>query len=850
MLTETLVGAAAVWGVYKIRKLDTRIRILEQLVTSLKEKSPSLVADSPPVVDSLARQLAVAKSAAVAEPAAEPAPVKAPPRPASPLVNAAAPPVAKVELAKTPAASKPTPGPTPSPSAWSQSVDSAFSFVKANPFASLGVLLLLVGVSFLFSLLSANNILPPALRVALIAAVGLGAFAYGLKVEKRRPSFAVNLQGGALAIEFLSILWAYQGYHLVSAGTAFAWMAGLSSAAVGWAAYTRRGLFAFMGIIGALLTPIVASTGNGEFSSLALYTGWISVLALGIAAHLRTPFLATAALSGVSLLLAGAMRIEPGSSAITLAALLAMLLGYSNTALAWTRERFTWSARQRTSVIALLVAAPIIFVGFLGARTDVTDELCAGVLGVIALSYLASLYRAPQEWKGWLLSIGACFSLVAIGVGLEGASRAMAFSTTAFALMLISRTTKYTWAGVGAFCYWIWAVLYSLAALRGFNGMFGAHLPVPSNTLPVILTAVAALGAGYLNRGGRLSRAYTLLAVPLLALASLYHFDVPVYAPTLWTLVWGLSAMAVGTRLDWHELRLSATWVAPAALALLFSPPSHIASSLLVREIVLVGAVAMSVWLVSRYRADQHSAFSRLSQGNLATLSLVVPALVSLEINSLMAVLSMPWALFSSLVALVWASWTFATKTVRDKVQIDLNPEVAGAITLALTAVNVVFVDPTRMSQAALWAGILLLLRSTGRGSTKAGGQFARGVYVLAGGAAICTALQVIGGLLGYPNTSTLSLLFTLEMQPWVSILWAAGGVALVAHAAKRKSRKQWMQGGALLVALLAKMMLVDLGTLSLTAKVGVFLVTGVAFMALGRYSPAPPDKADTGDQA
>lgn len=37
--------------------------------------------------------------------------------------------------------------------------------------------------------------------------------------------------------------------------------------------------------------------------------------------------------------------------------------------------------------------------------------------------------------------------------------------------------------------------------------------------------------------------------------------------------------------------------------------------------------------------------------------------------------------------------------------------------------------------------------------------------------------------------------------------------------------------------------MLVDLGMLALAAKVGVFLVTGVAFMALGMYSLTPPEE-------
>jgi uncharacterized membrane protein len=837
VLTETFVGVAAVWGAHRIRKLDKQVNALERQVASLKKDSPAPLSSAPPT------HTRVVSAAPNVSPPTAPAPseLKTPP----------------VELVKVPTAPAQatvaplTPVVSGKPSAWSQSVDSAFSFVKANPFASLGVLLLLVGVGFLFSLLAASNILPPAVRIAFISLAGLGAFAFGLKVEKRRQSFALNLQGGALAVEFLSILWAYQGYDLLSAGAAFAWLAGLSTAAVGWAAYTRRGLFAFMGILGALVTPIVASTGNGEFSGLALYTGWISLLGLGIAAFLRTPFIATTALSGVSLLLAGALNIDPGNRAISVVALLAMLLGCSNTALAWTRERFSWTARQMTSIICLLLAAPIVFVGFLGVQTGVSNEFCAGVLGIVAVTYLASLYRAPRAWMGWLLSIGAGFSLVAIGVGLEGPSRAMAFSATAFGLMLASRTTKYTWAGVGAFGYWLVAATTSIAALIGANVPFlGPHSPTPSANLPVILSAVAALGAGYIGRGSQLARAYTFLAVPLLALASLYRLDVANYVLTLWTIAWAAGAMFFGTRFDWRELRLSAAWVAPATLVLLLSSLEKDSASLIAREITLMSALGMSAWLVSRYREDDGLSVSRISSEAIATLSLLFPAIASVEIYNFVDAVTLPWGLFSSLVALLWAGWTFATVQVRAKWLVDLKPEDAGIIAIALTAVNLVFVDPTRMSQAALWAGIVLLLRSMCKCTGKTGGQFVRLVHALVGAAIICTVMQVIGGFYDYSHSSTFSLLFEQAMQPWVSLLWAAGGVAIVAFATKRKWRKEWMLGGAVLLGLLVKMMLVDLGTLALEGKVGVFLVTGAAFMALGRYSPAPPAKPEIAGSA
>ena len=42
-------------------------------------------------------------------------------------------------------------------------------------------------------------------------------------------------------------------------------------------------------------------------------------------------------------------------------------------------------------------------------------------------------------------------------------------------------------------------------------------------------------------------------------------------------------------------------------------------------------------------------------------------------------------------------------------------------------------------------------------------------------------------------------------------------------------------------------MLMIDLSTFSLVAKVSVFLFMGVAFIALGAFCPLPPDEKDAG---
>jgi uncharacterized membrane protein len=78
-------------------------------------------------------------------------------------------------------------------------------------------------------------------------------------------------------------------------------------------------------------------------------------------------------------------------------------------------------------------------------------------------------------------------------------------------------------------------------------------------------------------------------------------------------------------------------------------------------------------------------------------------------------------------------------------------------------------------------------------------------------------------------------------MQPWVSLFWATGSIAVVMLGSKIGNRKMWIGGTIAIGLLMAKMLVVDLSTFSLVAKVSVFMATGIAFIGLGAYSALPP---------
>lgn len=725
--------------------------------------------------------------------------------------------------------------PRAEPSALAAAVTSLYSLVMANPFASLGMLLVLVSVGFLFSLLAASNILPPALRVFLVGAAASAVFMLGLRQEKERPALGVNLQGGALAAHFLCALWAYQGYGLIGATGAFAWMGALSSAAMAWAALRRRGLFAFMGLAGALVTPVLANTGSGEFSGLALYCTWVSAMGLAVAARLRMPTLASAALAGVSFLLGAALHLGEGSHALAVIWLVAMYAGFTAAAVLWVRGGQAWRQREVASIAGLLLGAPLVFAGFLSHKTGLPDQAVGALLGVSALVYLAHVRGAASAWRAWLMALGALLGILAIGVGLEGATRGLAFSASALALVLLSETLEHRLAPPAAMAYW------ALSLLVGMDELQAGH------QLPLLISGAVAVAAGFVMRKQAIGYGYTMLAPLVLFLPLQHPPGVPHVLLLAWFLGWAGAVTAVQRvlserTLSWPALQLSALWALPAgAVYLLGSTMPATAGAIVLREAALLAWTAMSVLTVYAMRSED--ALERFMPRDrvLAAASLAIPLAASLELVRFAGDRSFASATLFGSLALAWAVWTNVAAFATRRRSQNFQEVVAGGAAVAAVVMTALLCPP---NAAALlqWPAVGLLLLSAHMDKTP-GRHSMRWAWGVLAGTVLAQALQSIGAFQGM-HLSTLQLVFQRAMQPWVSLLWAAGAISVVLYAAKAASRRLWIGGGLAVLALALKMLLVDLSTLSLTAKVGVFLVTGVAFIVLGRFSPTPPQAA------
>lgn len=189
--------------------------------------------------------------------------------PASPRAAKAAP-----AVAFTPAA--PPRPPRPNPLAplrdW---------FFGGNTIVKAGIAILFIGLAFLAKYAAEHSNVPIEWRLAGIGAVGVALLAVGWRLRTRRAGYAQVLQGGAVAVLYLTIFAAFRFYGVLAVAPAFAMMAGVAAFSAALAVLQDARPLAVVGALGGFAAPLLLSTGSGD--QVALFSYYL-VLDLGIAA--------------------------------------------------------------------------------------------------------------------------------------------------------------------------------------------------------------------------------------------------------------------------------------------------------------------------------------------------------------------------------------------------------------------------------------------------------------------------------------------------------------------------------------------------------------------------------------
>ncbi|HEX6720704.1 MAG TPA: DUF2339 domain-containing protein, partial [Burkholderiaceae bacterium] len=266
-----VVGAVLAW---LLVRSGSQARAIAELRRALAEMRAARAADSAPVAQSATPQPAPSVQAApVPEPVVDtvPTPLVAshtaaqdtpgaatqePYRPWAPAAQA------------TPAASDPL-GPVKQ---W---------LFGGNTIVKVGVAILFIGLAFLAKFASEHVHVPIEMRLAGIGAVGVVLLVLGWRLRQRRSGYAQVLQGGAVAVLYLTLFVAFRFYGVLSALPVFALMVLVAALAAALAVLQDAKPLAVIGALGGFATPLLVSTGSGNH--VALFSYYL-VLDLGIAA--------------------------------------------------------------------------------------------------------------------------------------------------------------------------------------------------------------------------------------------------------------------------------------------------------------------------------------------------------------------------------------------------------------------------------------------------------------------------------------------------------------------------------------------------------------------------------------
>ena len=153
---------------------------------------------------------------------------------------------------------------------------------SGNIVAKVGVVVLFFGVGFLLKFAYDRGLMPPELRLLGVAAAAVGLFFTGWRLRDTRRLYGLILQGGASGLAYLDVFFALKTYGFIGPALGFGLFALLGVATTVVAVRQDSRTLAVLGLGGAFLAPVLASTGSGNHVLLFSYYMLINLFVLAV----------------------------------------------------------------------------------------------------------------------------------------------------------------------------------------------------------------------------------------------------------------------------------------------------------------------------------------------------------------------------------------------------------------------------------------------------------------------------------------------------------------------------------------------------------------------------------------
>lgn len=774
-------------------------------------------------------------------------------------------------------------------------------FTGGNTLVRSGVIVLFFGIAFLLRYVAERTTLPMEFRLAGVALAAIVMLMLGWRLRIKRPGYALAVQGGAVAILYLTVFAAMRLYSLLPPVAAFALLVFITAFAVALAVLQDSMAFAMFAAAGGFAAPLLVSTGAGDHVALFTYYAILNAGLVAIAWFRAWRPLTLLGFVATFLVgtLWGVLKYDSSKFASTEPFLILFFLFYVLIAVLFALRQppNLKGYVDGTIVFGVPVTAFALQSGLLH-DDRIALALSALCVGGLYVGLAAWLWQRHRETLRLLIE-----SFLALGI---------VFLTLAVPLALDGHWSAATWALEGAALLWVGCRQdRRLPRAAGALLQFGAGLLFAARGAHLGLDAWPVLNSNLL--GGVMIAAAAVFSTLTLkrTRANLRFYETPFAAVLfVWGVVWWLIAglSEIGRFID-------ASYVTAASL--LFLAGSAALASLLTQRLNLqmsrwpalallpMAYLALLWWggehshpfesfgwiawpaafAVLYYVICQHADKSDLEgpDGAIAaaahtfTLWLAVIVLASELVYVVgqwvaegsawrsVAWMLVPWlALIGMPAATARVAWPFGQHATTYRVFAASGLALYLVLWLLANAgfgrgdaaplPYVPLLNPLDIASGFVVFALVShwqTLQASGLAAIQ--GWNPRAVY---GGIAALAFVWLNGALLraihhiaGVPFELD-DLLRSTLVQVSLSIFWAVLALATMLLATRRAQRIVWLVGAALLAVVVAKLFLIDLSRVGSIERIVSFVVVGVLMLVIGYFSPLPPPKDDDKDAA
>jgi uncharacterized membrane protein len=761
-------------------------------------------------------------------------------------------------------------------------------FTTGNVPVKVGVVLSVIGAAFFIKEGIDRQWFPTLsieLRLMGVALFGIALLVVGWLRRETHKTFALGVQGGGIAILFITIYTSYAVYHVIAAPFAFALLVGVTVAAGVLAVLQDSRTLAVLGIVGGFMAPILTSTDTGNHVALFSYYAILNVAILGMAW-----FKSWRELNVLGFL----FTFGIGS-----------LWGYQG----YRPEHFATTEPFLVFFFALYTVIPVLF------ATRVTVQPRGFVDGSLVFGTPIAAFGLQSQLVGDTEYGLAISALVLAGVYVATATYlhrrrvdelrvllecelalGIAFLTIAVPLALNASWTSAAWALQGAAMIWLGSRQQrKLALVAGLllQLLSGAAFTLQAPELdPVPLLNGQWLGAALLALAGWFS-AFMLDPDRGGVSADEPGLRHPAVVGVLlvWSTAWWLWAgIAEIERLVPGDLGLAAVLVfstatTPLALfaARLLAWPRLNALGLVAWLTAALGGVIAVVdlphpaadlgWLAWPLVIASMYFFLRVCDEQFAALRSALHALAYWATSALLAwelhwqvdrVTDGVWPIAAALAfgatcvlatlraraSIVWPFAKFPALYLR-----VCSAAVLVAVLLGAVAANVVspgtpgdlpyvpLLNPLELASVLVVVALLRWLAAARDEDPRIGIEPQHYAIIAALSGWFLATMAVARAVHHWGNVSwDLELLAeSTALQAALSIVWGAAGLGGMLFGARTGRRRVWIAGAALMGIVVVKLFLVDLGNTGTLARVVSFLGVGVLLLVVGYFAPVPP---------